>query len=184
MTQTAFYSNPFFWALLSMLGMVGASALFSLGKLHGKALYVTVVLVLVTAGRIVLVLPFCPQPRFDMGGWHLIVGGTIFLVGLAVGTGPVLFVRWWAAPEEGMKLRTGGIYSLVRHPIYLCEVLWALGWAVMFCSVYGVALTPVWWLAFLVHALAEEGSLERTLGTAYLDYRKKVRGRIFPGVPF
>ncbi len=83
-----------------------------------------------------------------------------------------------------MELRTTGIYAVVRHPIYLAEVLWPLGLAIMLRSTFGVALTPLWWLAFLIHALSEEADLERALGSAYLDYKKKVRGRILPWLPF
>jgi protein-S-isoprenylcysteine O-methyltransferase Ste14 len=90
---------------------------------------------------------------------------------------------WWSPPNGDTKLRTTGIYGIVRHPIYLGEVLWPLGLAIVFRSTYGVALTVVWWLAFLIHALAEEAALEEKLGSAYLDYKKKVRGRIFPWLP-
>jgi protein-S-isoprenylcysteine O-methyltransferase Ste14 len=184
MMEPYFYTNPFFWALISMLGMVGATSLFSIHKLRRNGIFVSIVLILVTVGRFVLPLPFCAQPRFEIGGMHWIIGGIIVAIGLAVGAGPVIGVRWWSPPKAGMKLKTSGIYGIVRHPIYLCEVLWPLGMAIMFCSVYGVFLTPVWWLAFLIHALAEEANLRRELGDEYIEYEKKVRGRIFPGLPF
>ena len=184
MLETPFYSNPFFWALLSMLGMVGATSLFTRHKLRHNLLFVSAVLTLVTVGRIVLVLPFCKQPRFEIGDWYGIIGGGIVVIALAVGVMATVVVRWWSPPKEGMELRTTGIYGIVRHPIYLSEVLWFLGWAIMFRSVYGVALAPVWWMAFLIHTLAEEAELERTLGVNYLEYMKQVRGRIFPGLPF
>ena len=184
MSEPTFFTNPFFWALLSMFGMVGATSLFAKHRLRRSTLFVSVILTLVTVGRLVLVLPFCPQPRFETAGWHWIGGGAIMVLALTVAAGPVLTVRWWSPPQAGMKLRTSGIYGLVRHPIYLSELLWPLGLAIIFHSVYGVALTPLWWLAFLIHALSEEADLERTLGKEYLEYEKKVRGRIFPGLPF
>jgi protein-S-isoprenylcysteine O-methyltransferase Ste14 len=183
MSESAFYTNPFFWALLSMTGMMGATSLFSIYKLQRSITFVTAVLILVAAGRIVLVLPFCEQPRFETGWWAWIIGGAIILLSFAVFTGPVLFIRWWEAPKEGMTLRTTGVYGVVRHPIYLGEMLWPVGWSIIFGSIYGLALTSVWWLAFLLHALSEEAELERTLGSEYQDYMKKVRGRIFPGLP-
>ena len=184
MPEASFYTNPFFWALMSMFGMVGATSLFSIHKLRRRVVFVTIALILVTVGRIVLVLPFCEQPRFEIGGWHWIIGGAIIAVGSVLVAGPVFLVRWWAPPKAGMKLRTTGIYGVVRHPIYLFEVLWPVGLAIMFRSVYGRALAPVWWLTFLVHALSEEADLERALGSEYLEYKRKVRGRIFPGLPF
>lgn len=179
-----FYKNPFFWALISMLGMVGATSLFAIHKLRHNLFFVSLVLLLVTIGRIILVLPFCVQPRLNIFGSHWIIGGIIFVFALAIGAQPVFTVKWWSPPENDMKLQTIGIYSLVRHPIYLCEVLWSLGWAIMFRSIYGIALTPVWWLAFLIHALSEEAAMENALGIKYLDYKKKVSGCIFPGLPF
>ncbi len=166
-----------------MLGMVGATSLFAKHRLRRSIIFVSFSLILVTIGRVVLVLPFCKQPRFEIAGLHWIIGGSIVVIALAIAAGPLLVVRWWSPPKEGMKLRTYGIYGVVRHPIYLCEVLWPLGLAIMFRSVYGLALTPVWWSAFLIHALSEEADLERALGAEYLEYRKKVRGRILPGLP-
>jgi protein-S-isoprenylcysteine O-methyltransferase Ste14 len=179
----AFYTNPFFWALISMFGLVAAASLGSGHRLGRNAAFVIFAIALVTVGRIVLVLPFCPQPRFDVSAWHWVIGGAIFVVGLAFGVA-TFYVRWHSLPEKGMPLRTTGFYGIVRHPIYLCEVLWFLGWAIMFGSVYGLALAPVWWVAFLFHTLSEEVGLERELGGEYLEYKKKVRGRIFPGLPF
>ena len=82
-----------------------------------------------------------------------------------------------------MVLKTNGIYSVVRNPIYLADILFSLGFAIMFGSIIGVALTPVWWVAFLAIVLAEEASLERVLGQPYLDYKRRVKGRIIPGLP-
>jgi len=184
MTDFNFYTDPFFWAMVSMLGMVGATSLFSMQKLRHNLWFVGIVLLLVTTGRFILALPFCPQPRFEIFGLHWIIGGIIIGLVAIIGAQPIFTVKWWAPPEEeGMKLRTTGIYGVVRHPIYLCELLWPLGLAIICRSTYGVALTPLWWSAFFIHALAEEAALEKELGAEYLEYKKKVRGRIIPGLP-
>jgi len=184
MPESAFYTNPFFWALISMTGMVGATSIFSKHKYKRSITFVAVSLILITIGRIVLVLPFCKQPRFETGVWSWITGSAVIILALGVAAGPVLFVKWWDPPKEGMKLRTSGIYGIVRHPIYLCEVLWPIGLSIIFGSIYGLTLTPFWWSPFFIHALSEEADLERALGSEYLNYMKKVRGRIFPGLPF
>lgn len=180
----AFLVNPFFWAFLSMFGMVGATSIFTRQALRRSRLFVAAVLVLVTVGRAVLVLPICEQPRFELGGWHWVLGGVLFGLALVVAAAPLVEVRWWSPPAAGMRLRTTGIYGVIRHPIYLAEILWCLGWAIMFRSIYGVALVPAWWIALLIHALTEEADLERELGQAYRDYRSRVRGRMLPGLPF
>ena len=82
-----------------------------------------------------------------------------------------------------MVLKTSGVYRIVRNPIYLADILFSLGFAVMFRSIIGIALIPVWWIAFLLLVLVEESSLERTLGQNYLDYKQQVNGRMIPGLP-
>ena len=96
---------------------------------------------------------------------------------------PCLLIRPVNVAQKGMDLRTTGLYGIVRNPIYLGEVLWCLGWAIMFRSVIGVALVPLWWAGLLILILIEEESLERSLGQTYLEYKKQVRGRIIPGLP-
>jgi protein-S-isoprenylcysteine O-methyltransferase Ste14 len=54
---------------------------------------------------------------------------------------------------------------------------------VIFRSIIGVALIPVWWITFLFLVLVEESSLEHSLGQIYLDYKQQVKGRIIPGLP-
>jgi len=71
----------------------------------------------------------------------------------------------------------------VRNPIYLADVLFSLGFAILFRSIIGVALVPVWWAGFLFVVLTEEETLVRTLGQCYLDYKQRVKGRILPGLP-
>jgi protein-S-isoprenylcysteine O-methyltransferase Ste14 len=80
-------------------------------------------------------------------------------------------------------LKTTGIYGIVRNPIYLTDLLFSLGFAVMFRSIIGIALIPIWWAAFLAIVLVEETSLERALGQRYLDYKQQVKARIIPGLP-
>ena len=82
-----------------------------------------------------------------------------------------------------MTLRTRSIYGIVRNPIYLADLLFSLGIAVMLRSVIGLVLIPLWWAGFLFLVLIEEQSLERTLGQPYLDYKQRVKGRIIPGLP-
>ena len=96
---------------------------------------------------------------------------------------PALRQRWWSGPRQGMVLHTTGIHGLVRHPIYLAEVLWPIGWSLLWGSTLGLLLTPLWWAGFLAHALAEEQRMEQVLGDEYRAYRAAVRGRFLPGLP-
>jgi protein-S-isoprenylcysteine O-methyltransferase Ste14 len=176
------FANPFFWAFVGMFGLLVGIALVSGIKLGQNALIGFITIMVCDSSRIILVLPFCLQPRFEMGGWNWVIGGIILAAALAFGV-PALSINWRTAPDDKMVLKTNGIYGVVRNPIYLADILFTLGFAVMFRSIIGVALVPVWWAAFLALVLVEETSLERTLGQRYLNYKQQVKGRIIPRLP-
>jgi protein-S-isoprenylcysteine O-methyltransferase Ste14 len=178
----AFYNNIFFWAFVSMFGLVGCGAVVSGSKLGKFPLFGALVVFIFDLGRILLVFPFCPQPRFEMGGFHTIIGGTVFFIGVIFCL-PALQIKPVTAADNSIPLKTTGFYGIIRNPIYTGELLWCLGLAIYFRSTIGVALVPVWWIAFLFHIAKEEACLERELGRRYLDYKLKVKGRIIPGFP-
>ncbi len=173
--------DPFFWAFVSMAGVGAGDAIVS-NVVPRSRLLGLLVIGSFMLGRTILVLPLCPQPRFDLAGLHLPLGAVVMLLAIAILV-PALRVHWTTGPDDSERLRTTGIYSFVRHPGYLGNVLLGLGWAVMFRSTIGVALTAAWWLAFVLHALIEEASLERIYGDAYASYKARVRGRLLPGLP-
>jgi protein-S-isoprenylcysteine O-methyltransferase Ste14 len=179
--MTELMREPFFWAFLSMAGVSAGDAIVS-NVIPRSRLLGLLVVGSFMLGRTILVLPICPQPRFELAGLHLPLGALVMAVGIGILI-PAMRVHWTTGPDESENLRTTGIYGFVRHPGYLGNVLLGLGWALVFQSTIGVALTVVWWIAFVLHAMIEEASLERTYGAAYARYKERVRGRLLPGVP-
>ncbi len=177
-----FLTDPFFWAFVGMFGLLIGTTLVSGIKLGQNALIGLITITVCDFSRIILVLPFCPQPRFEIGIWNWVIGGIILAIGMVFGV-PALSINWRTAPDSKMVLKTNGVYSIVRNPIYLADILFSLGFAVMFRSIIGIALVPIWWVAFLSLVLVEETSLERALGQRYLDYKQRVKGRIIPRLP-
>jgi len=175
-------TNPFFWAFVGMFGLLVGIAFVSGIKLGQNAILGLITIMICDSSRIILVLPFCLQPRFEIGIWNWIVGGIVLAIAMVFGV-PALSINWRTAPDSKMVLKTTGIYSIVRNPIYLADILFSLGFAVMFRSIIGIALVPIWWVAFLALVLVEETSLERVLGQRYLNYKQQVKGRIIPGLP-
>ena len=175
-------TNPFFWAFVSMFGLLVGIAIVSGINLGKSAFLGSIVVVVNDLSRIIMVLPFCLQPRFQIGVWHWILGGIVLSVAVIFGV-PALSINWRTAPDTKTVLKTNGIYSTVRNPIYLADILFSLGFSIMFGSLLGIALVPIWWAAFLSIVLVEEASLERALGRPYLDYKQRVKGRIIPGLP-
>jgi protein-S-isoprenylcysteine O-methyltransferase Ste14 len=96
---------------------------------------------------------------------------------------PLLRIKPFTRPESSEMLSTGGVFGLVRHPGYLANVLLGLGFAILFASTIGVILTPVWIVAFWLHALIEEEALMEKHGPLYKDYMERVRSRLIPGLP-
>jgi len=175
-------TNLFFWAFVGMFGLVLGIALVSGIKLGQNAIFGVITIMICDLSRIILVLPFCPQPRFEIGIWNWIIGGIILAIAGFFGV-PALSIDWRTAPDSKTVLKTTGIYGIVRNPIYLADILFSLGFAIMFRSILGIALIPVWWMAYLAIVLVEETSLERVLGQRYLDYKQQVKGRIIPALP-
>lgn len=175
-------TNPFFWAFVGMFGLLVGTVMVSGTKLGQNALLGIATIMICDSSRIVLVLPFCVQPRFEIGAWNWIIGGIMIAAAMAFAL-PALSIDWRTAPKSTMVLKTDGIYGVVRNPIYLADILFSLGFAIMFRSVVGIALIPIWWAAYLSLVLVEEASLERALGQLYLNYKQQVKGRIIPGLP-
>ena len=175
-------TDPFFWAFVGMFGLVLGIALVSGIKLGQNAIFGVITIMICDLSRIILVLPFCPQPRFEIGIWNWIIGGIILAIA-GFFCVPALSIDWRTAPDSKTVLKTTGIYGIVRNPIYLADILFSLGFAIMFRSILGIALIPVWWMAYLAIVLVEETSLERVLGQRYLDYKQQVKGRIIPALP-
>ena len=105
------------------------------------------------------------------------------IIGFVLGLAPCFLIKPLNVAEKDMGLVTTSLYKYTRNPIYLGEILWCLGWSILNGSVIGVALVPIWWAGFIFLTLIEEESLEHALGTKYLDYKKKIKGRIIPGLP-
>lgn len=175
-------TNLFFWAFIGMFRLVVGLALVSGIKLGKNPIFGLITIIVCDSARIILVLPFCPQPRFEIGIWNWIIGG-INLAIAVIFCIPALSIDWRTAPDEKTVLKTNGIYRVVRNPIYLADILFSLGFAVMFRSIIGIALIPIWWVSYLIIVLVEETSLERALGQRYMEYKQQVKGHIIPGLP-
>ena len=77
-------------------------------------------------------------------------------------------------------LHTSGLYGFVRHPLYFAWVLVVFGTPHMTATRLVFAVVSTAYLALAIPF--EERGLIRTFGPDYLDYRRKVRWRMVPGV--
>lgn len=177
-------SEPFFWAFVAAVAMVGGNAIQGSPVVGRSTAFGFVVVATATLGRVVLTLPFVTQPRFAESGVVLWVPGGVILVVALILMLPLLRIKPLTRPDESETLSTQGVFGVVRHPGYLANVLLGLAFSILFGSTIGVLLTPVWTLAFWLHALIEEEALKEKYGAPYLEYMARVRSRIIPGLQF
>ncbi len=119
-------------------------------------------------------------------GAPFFAGAAIALAGFAL--------RYWSIQVLGRfftaevrvagdhEVVTSGPYRVLRHPSYTGAMLVALGTAIAFGSVLGVALVAALCVpAYLYRIATEERALVAQLGAAYADYRSRTWGLV-PGL--
>ncbi len=81
-------------------------------------------------------------------------------------------------PKDDAALVEGGVYALVRHPIYAGIIIGALGWALLTNSLLALGLAVVLLVFFDVKSRREERQLLARF-PGYADYQRRVR-KFFP----
>ncbi len=105
----------------------------------------------------------------------LIVIGNIFITIVLLQLG-----RSFSILPEGRRPVTHGVYSVVRHPLYLAEAVPALGIAITYFSPLALLLVAAWFAVQIARTNYEEKVLKEHF-PEYVDYAKKTR-RLIPGV--
>ena len=169
--------DVFFWATVATATMFLEVAVFISRRKKRRIVYaIAGILAIILFEVPRFIIPLLPQPKFELP-FAESIGLTIFVLGLAIMA--VAFAQLMKAKKEGWKLQTTGIYGIVRHPMYLGDVLWALGWSLTFRALYALALTPLWlFLRFCLATLEEEKLMEKY--PEYSDYMRRVKWRILP----
>jgi protein-S-isoprenylcysteine O-methyltransferase Ste14 len=108
----------------------------------------------------------------------LLLGGALGGVGLVFALGGLLALGDNLSPlphpKEGATLVQGGMYGVVRHPIYSGLVLGAFGWALINASLLTLVYAIVLFVFFDIKSRREERWLARKF-PAYDGYRRRVR---------
>jgi len=81
--------------------------------------------------------------------------------------------------DREQKVVSTGIYSMVRHPVYLGGMLMFMGMPVLLGSLIGIGCAIVLSILAAVRAIKEERTLADEL-EGYDEYCKKVRHRVIP----
>ncbi|MBN1819181.1 MAG: DUF1295 domain-containing protein [Prolixibacteraceae bacterium] len=94
---------------------------------------------------------------------------------ISIGTTPAGTSGRNTEGQVAESLNTTGIYSTVRHPLYLGNYLMWIGIVLFTFNIYFVIIVSLmFWLYYERIMFAEERFLERKFGDAYLGWSKKV----------
>jgi protein-S-isoprenylcysteine O-methyltransferase Ste14 len=119
---------------------------------------------------------------FDGIRW---LGVVIFLAGGVLRLWPIFILQQQfsglVAIQSGHRLRTTGIYSVIRHPSYLGIVVNALGWGLVFRSSVGILLALLNIPPLIARIQSEEKMLAFQFGSEYEAYRAHT-SRFIPGI--
>ena len=160
-------------SILWSLGCIRDFTLFSVSRIRVRLRNFIDLFMMVT--RFLLPLPFVDQLRFDTSLFSTITGIIIILVGLYFISAGVYKIHIKLLYGGKIDLVTDGVYGLVRHPIYLGDILWPIGLSILFGAVCSLTLTPIWILFYLYTIEREEEALIKVYGDRYLEYRRRVK---------
>ena len=178
-------TDVFFWALVAALCLYAGVVIFTSRTRFTRPTYMLagIAASLGYMGPRILI-PFLPQPSLGLPAsvaW--LAGGMFFALGVAIMARTIARLRTNArgrADGGPAPILTDGLFALVRHPMYLGDVLWSLGLALALDAGYALLLVPVWWGVRAGLTVFEEERLADKCGEAYGAYRARVPGRILP----
>ncbi len=122
------------------------------------------------------------SPEFPL--WLKIIGGVLLLPALFLiyrATADNTFLSALARIQDERKQRviTTGVYSFVRHPLYLGCLLMLVGAPLLVGSLVGVAISLLGAATLVARILGEEKMMLDEL-EGYREYKNKVRYRLIP----
>jgi protein-S-isoprenylcysteine O-methyltransferase Ste14 len=106
------------------------------------------------------------------------IGVVLTLVGGCLRLAPVFALgrrfSGLVAIQPNHKLKTDGLYRVIRHPSYLGLLIGALGWMLVFrCVEPGLILTAVLLIVLIARMNSEERLLQDQFGVEYAEYKKR-----------
>jgi protein-S-isoprenylcysteine O-methyltransferase Ste14 len=162
--------------LLSPLAMHAASR----GKEMGESRIQFLILMLLSTiglayflpyfyGREIWILPFTEKVRY--------LGVMIYLAGYVIRIYAARTLKrqfsFYVTIQENHQLVTTGIYSLIRHPVYLGTILAVLGMFMVFPSWFGLFFFVLYSSILIRRISREERLLLKYFGSVYEDYSLK-----------
>ncbi len=112
--------------------------------------------------------------------WFLILGIIIIIIGIRIASMAMKRYKVKVIDVKESELIKTGIYSVIRHPVYLSWVLIFMGCSFSFDSFLAILFTPILTVLLEIHCILEEKYiLIPNFGEEYLEYKKKIPFRLF-----
>ncbi len=124
------------------------------------------------------------SPEFPL--WLKAIGGVVLLPSLYLEyqtsvVNAFLSTQVKIQKERNHRVVTGGVYSFVRHPKYLGDMLMMIGASLLLGSQYGLLMFAIGIPLLVFRISGEEKMLLEELD-GYEEYKKSVKYRLFPFV--
>ena len=123
---------------------------------------------------------------FRGGGFPIVVmaGVALMLVGAIVSLAAAMTLGRnltpFPKPSDSAQLVRHGIYAVIRHPLYTCVIMVAIGWALVWQSWPALLVAAILIPFFHAKAFHEERWLRERFPD-YADYERRVR-RFIPWI--
>lgn len=156
------------------------SSALKYGKERGESSLQFIFLALLSTVGLGFLLPYFAGHNLGRipisNSWHYL-GVAIFLSGYWIRTLAARKLNkqfsYLVTIQEHHQLITSGIYSLIRHPVYLGTILAVIGMFLVFPTLFGLAFVFVY-SAILIHRMnLEEKLLFKYFGSVYQEYTSK-----------
>jgi protein-S-isoprenylcysteine O-methyltransferase Ste14 len=116
--------------------------------------------------------------------WVCLLGDVLLATGLGIAMLVVIQNGYAAATvtvETGQTVVSGGVYTFVRHPMYVGNVIMMVGVPLALGSYWGLVFVLPGVVALVFRILDEEKLLTHELA-GYREYTQRVRYRLVPHV--
>lgn len=124
---------------------------------------------------IILFLSIIFRHQFNGGEYLLAIGFIIVAIGVVIVIiGIMTLGEYFTTSINPKGLVTHGIYSKIRHPMFIGAILVYLGIEFIFQSIYGLLLVIFVLIPFYIYsAIEEEKMLLKKFKDKYTAYKKK-----------
>jgi protein-S-isoprenylcysteine O-methyltransferase Ste14 len=156
------------------------SSALKYGREHGETKWQFLILALLSTVGVGFILPFLAGRRLgaiELSDKIRYLGVAIFLSGYAIRVIATKKLKkqfsFLVTIQENHQLITSGIYSMIRHPVYLGTILAVIGMFLVFPTWYGLIFVVLYTSLLARRISLEEKLLLKTFGSVYEEYSTK-----------